>query len=524
MRRGLIVLILMVVAAVPVQAQDGRKDFDLLFGDKLKQVRATSSRADDVQLAAEITKAAGSEGLSDALVVLMCETSHQLASSTKEGMPVAINAMKVLAEEVPGKRADAQAAILLLLPRMIATSSGEAKTQAVEQLVTLSLAMGDDLVATGDHVKAIANYRRAVINATRFKSATLPDAKAKLALGTHRLKMSKKVVALEEKLLANAGDQETIDELVHLFLIEIEDVPRAMKYVTRSKDKSLKSIVTLAGQKPQGLSESQLVQLGNWFYQQGKSTTSRASPTKLSLLRRAEACFSHYLHRHEKRDLDRTRIALIYQDILRHVPTTRAIPDFIYPDDGWIEIKAMGEALSKLDQFLWPTVDGARVSPRFENQRLKIPVAPQGDYQLRVEAVRDSKVGGINVFLPLGGKCVAYQVDGWGGDKVGSALDNINRKNTTTSTYIKGKRLVTAKAHVIEVTVKLDAQEGTIHVDVDGKPMVRWTGDISGLQTWEGWRVKDTSALGIACAKGYMTLKSFKLKMISGKAIVHRGS
>lgn len=75
MHRGLIVLILMVVAAVPVQAQDGQKDFDLLFGDKLKQVRSTSSRADDFQLATEITKAAGSEGLSEELVVLMCETS-----------------------------------------------------------------------------------------------------------------------------------------------------------------------------------------------------------------------------------------------------------------------------------------------------------------------------------------------------------------------------------------------------------------------------------------------------------------
>jgi len=123
-------------------------------------------------------------------------------------------------------------------------------------------------------------------------------------------------------------------------------------------------------------------------------------------------------------------------------------------------------------------------------------------------------------FLPVGKTCVAVVVDGWDKANRGSGLATVDGKGFSNETYIKGNRLVTGKSHVFDATVKWSGQDGTIHVDLDGKPVIRWTGRVNRLGMFPVWAVNDRSKFHVGTYATVVRLDSFQLRMLSGKATV----
>jgi len=143
-------IILLAATSAQLRADDAQQLFDSLYAVRLQQVRKTIDRTDDIKLAEEWVRTAGGANVPSELLVLLCKSAHKLTSKTTGGLSVAISAMRLMADKVETKRGMARQAILKLLPRHIATSTGQAKTDAIERLVKLSITMGDEQSQAGE--------------------------------------------------------------------------------------------------------------------------------------------------------------------------------------------------------------------------------------------------------------------------------------------------------------------------------------------------------------------------------------
>ena len=84
-------------------ADDAQSVFDSLFGDRIRQVKATQGDTDNLALAKEMLTAL--ESVKDKkLTVLVCENVFALASPSIEGANLAVKAMQQLAAAVPDQQ------------------------------------------------------------------------------------------------------------------------------------------------------------------------------------------------------------------------------------------------------------------------------------------------------------------------------------------------------------------------------------------------------------------------------------
>lgn len=68
---------------------------DVLFGEKIKKVLATLTRADDVALASEMLEAIKGDTVTLAMQAALCEKASELAMRDTSGYSVALEAVKV---------------------------------------------------------------------------------------------------------------------------------------------------------------------------------------------------------------------------------------------------------------------------------------------------------------------------------------------------------------------------------------------------------------------------------------------
>ena len=85
----------MVVAMVGHAQQDqAATAFESLFGPKVRAVKKTATKQDDVELAVEMLAAARQSTEQKPLLVLFCDNAYDLGASSPNGYDHAVNAMK----------------------------------------------------------------------------------------------------------------------------------------------------------------------------------------------------------------------------------------------------------------------------------------------------------------------------------------------------------------------------------------------------------------------------------------------
>ena len=212
-----------------------------------------------------------------------------------------------------------------------------------------------------------------------------------------------------------------------------------------------------------------------------------------------------------------------YEKRLEQISETEATSEekAVPPAAGaWIDALAAVDVGKHRVHGNWTPRDGEfTLAARETGDRILIPFAPKGDYDLQVSFTRQQGVYLIGVVLPLESKQCLFAVSA--------------RTNTMTAVgELYGKPLGTDKSrvpfkitnkqrHELNISVRQTGTAVAITAVLDGQPHFRWEGPQSALSLPQNFTLPSSQSLGL-CTEGNSripTLISFhevKLKVVRG--------
>ena len=298
----------MILAAGRAGADEAADAFNSRYSEELKRVAATPAAADDVALAKQLLDAAKAAEKQPAFLALLCEKAFELGSKDPAGHPTALAAMELLAEKVPEKKADCLQKCAGFYQRQYTSARGEAKTKAGEPMVQALLAAAQAQVAKGDLDAATASLRQAVSVASAIGSVQKPVIQGQLADLAVRQQHARQIAALKARVEADAKDAASRQELVRLYVVELNNAAEAAKFVDETLDEATRRYVPAAAKPVADAPELACPELGKWY--QGLSDQASTPSAKEAMLRRAKAYYDRFLSVHTAEDLSRTAVAL----------------------------------------------------------------------------------------------------------------------------------------------------------------------------------------------------------------------
>jgi formylglycine-generating enzyme required for sulfatase activity len=300
--------VLLLVGPVPAFADEAADTFNKLYGEDLKRVAATPLPADDVALAKQMLEDAKKAADQPAFLVLLCEKAYELAAKGASGYATAIAAMDLLAEKVPKKKVECLENSAALYQKQYAAARGEAKAKAGEHAITALSALAEAQAAAGDADAAGLTLRQAITVATAIKSDTKAALQARIEKLAPRRKAEKQIEAIQAKLDADPKDEASREELVRLWLVEMDNPAEAAKFLDESLDDVTRKYVPAAAKPIEDAPEVACMELGDWY--KGLADQAATPPSKGIMLRRAQAYYERFLLLHPAADLARTAATL----------------------------------------------------------------------------------------------------------------------------------------------------------------------------------------------------------------------
>ena len=507
--RVLAALLLASVAPASIARADAAADvFADLFGEQRKQVRATASKSDDVELAGKMLETARTVQ-DDTLVVLLCDSAYELTSTTSKGYQTAADAMRLLAQRVPSQSQRCREELFSVLPRLYANSRDEQKADAGRALARMLEESADQKVDSGDLEGAIDLLERASTIATAVKADPFDEVKSRL----DRLAAKRRArIALERltgRLAADPADGEAGRQLVRLCMIDLDDPAEALSYANHV-DADMQQRITWASGDPGQLTAQQCESLADWYTQ---LTAEAGDVHRAAMLRRAIAYYQRYLERHPEQDLARTRAEVILgrlKDRLAKLePPIIDLLELVDPERD----AAIGQ---------WSWVDGKLQCQPIKDGHLLLPVVVEGSYEFYLQFCRVAGNDTINPLIPVGGCKCAVVLGGW--DNKISGLSDINGKPAIENeTAVRTFRMRNGLMYSVLISVDLKGDRAQIVAVVNNKPLIRWQGTPSAL----GFRPTRNRAHLRARTPGMPTLGAWmskanfhvaKLKVLDGKA------
>ncbi|MEX2214371.1 MAG: hypothetical protein WD768_09605 [Phycisphaeraceae bacterium] len=293
-----VLALVMIVLARPAlalseEALAAAKQFDSLFGESIKQVTNTVDPADDIALAKKLVEAAASVSDKPDLLAVMLEKAYDLCAKDPSGTATAIQAMEVMADRLPEKRASANQRIIILLTRDYSRARTAADQQTNGQaLIDRMSESAEAHFNANDYLTAVADYRKALPIAVRIKSPSDAIIRSRIETIGHRQRTESQISSLQARILENRNDVAGATELVTLLTIEMDRPAATVSYIDILTDEDLKKHVTLASKSADELTDADFLYLGTWYEGQAKKASSVA---KRRTLERAASYLKSFL-------------------------------------------------------------------------------------------------------------------------------------------------------------------------------------------------------------------------------------
>jgi len=299
------------LAIATVQADDAQSVFNTLFGDQIRQVKATPNHEDNLALATEMLTAL--ESVDDKkLTVLICENVFALASPSPKGTKLAANAMRQLAAAVPDQLLPALQRIADLHKSAYFRARGSARATLGPIYAQAMASLGDAQFDAGQWEDAIASYRRATAPALKLETSRHADLISRISSTTTRIQLEKKIAKLQATLDANPNNQATAKTLALIHLTQMNDLSAASTAALQTGDAKLINRIKLASLASADLTESQSLDLGDWFRSLAATANTRS---KTKLLARAYHHYQHFLENHKDKGLARTKAEITSRSV-----------------------------------------------------------------------------------------------------------------------------------------------------------------------------------------------------------------
>ena len=507
LKRILACLVFLAFATPATAQEDARKLFDEVFGPEVKRVTSTREIDDDIALADKIVRAANISKAQKDLLVVMCEAAYVLGSKHPTGYDTAIEAMQLLADNVPDKATEAIDNMVTLRERAYARARGIEREEAGRKLLSFYLTLGDSRVAAGDIDGALVIFRKARTLAIKSQSRQAQQIIQRFDFWNEFRAVAAKAEQLEAKLKANPKDTASAVDWVNIQMIVMNNPAAAAKYVASTGDDALNEIVTLAARDGRGADPLELLNLAEWY-------RKRSDQTKRALaghaLKRASTYYTQFLKVYTKKDLSLTKARLALKSVddalqktpIIEIPGPKQPNNVVPPTPSTVVV----DALKAIDidkhaaKGKWLRNENKVFINPGKLDRVTIPIVPEGDYSFQVNFTLTSATGSVGVILPLRDTSVGLLVNAF--DGTASALTSVkgHRAPDNNSKFAQLQKFRSG-TYVLNVDVTYDEDEVQIKSKIHGKDNVNWKGLEAELDSWEELALHHEKALGLVASE-----------------------
>ena len=511
--------------AVPLRAaatDEATEALNALYGADLARVRGTGDTRDDAELAARLLAAAKRASDQSAFVTVVCEKACDLALGHPTGYPTALKAMDFLAQTVPERGAACAARTLGIRQKQFDTSRGDARPPAAETLIDALVTAADAKIEAGAPAEAATLLVRARNVARAVSSARLAELETRAQTLTQRMATDRRISDLKALLEKSPGNVAAREELVRLYLVDLDDPAEAAKHLAGAKDKALLKYVPAAAKGVEAPPALACLELGEWYRDLATKAPAHA---RAAMYAGAKAYLERFLKIHTPKDLNRTRATLALEKIEQAVAKLAAARTAAAPSrpstsgkGTWINLLALVDpAKDKVEGSWQRTPGGLAAVQRVRQSRITIPVAPEGSYELQLRFARTEGNDAIATVLPVGSSKVILFLCTYAGKAHG--LSSIRRAHAVNNeTTVSPGTIENGRDHYLQVRVDLEDEKARIRVGLNGRSIIDWEGEQSDLSARGGWDVPQAGCLGVGANGAIITWRSARLKMLSGEA------
>lgn len=533
-RIAIVLTCLIAFPAWQARADEADDVFEKLYGLRVRSAKSSRDKADDKALAEELITAARASTSAPKLMTLMCQAAYDLASTHPSGYATAVRAMRMLAAHVPEQRAAADQKTIDLLQRWYLRSRGDEKARVGGDLLDVLVDVAESQAAADKRDDAIATYRRAIGVARTIRSDQLDQITAALDTAIRLQRLDKQILRLKTTLEADPDDAASAEQLVRLYLVELDNPGGAKLFVKAVKDEALRKHATLAAGPLSAINEADALSLGEWY--RGVSQTVRGD-ARGAMLNRARAYFEHYLVLHTQRDAQHVAATLRLKEMTDAMAALGVRP---YPLPAGAT-QATGQTATSqpvgakvdlikatIDRYKatgkqpfgeggWRINNGVlRSTQMAPSARIELAYEPKGDYRLDLRFTRTKGTLTLMLLLPVGAGHVGVNLAGPTGN---CGLEMVNGKSITdpaNPTATKALEIQNGKEYAASAEVRLSGDKADIRVNVEGKPVIRWSGNQRDLAQYSGWQTPNTKAISVGAKHSLYQFSQITLQRLGG--------
>jgi hypothetical protein len=516
-------LLLGPAAACADEAEDAAQAFESLFGNDIRNARATPDARDDVELAGRILNAARKAQAQAAFVALLCEKAYELSGTTPAGYATAAAALELLAQTAADRAAWCAERLLEVRQKQFDAARGDEKKAAGEALLACLLPAAEAKEKSGALPEAAALCRRMQVVAAAIDSPCRAEIDARADALALKMKVARQIADVTAMLARDPRNVGAREGLVRLYLVDLDDPAGAARHLAGVADETLLKYVPAAAKGIEAAPEVACTELADWY--RGLAETALPA-AKAAMYARAKAYLARFLEIHPAQDLDRTRatlaLAKIDEAAAKLATPARPTPKPPAPREKpapaiqhWIDLLPLVDAARDCHEGSCEHKDGGLWVFSKANGRLTVPVVANGSYEARFAWKRTWGPGQVTLTLPAGSGDFTLVLGGVAG--VFSGLERINgRGGSKNETTIRPSKFDNDRVYRVTAQVKLTGDRAEIAVQLDDQPFMSWNGPQSALSA--GYAVAERGCFGLGLWGAGVQFSEARIKMLSGEA------
>jgi len=496
--------VLVALTFLPLLRADEAEDaFNRLYGSDYDKALRTR----DTAFAAKLVEAAKTKGTEPGLVAILCDKAYELGAKAPGGYSAAAQAVELLADKVPERRADCLDRIAALRQREYDAAKKPDKAKVGEELFEALLAAADAKAEAHATADALGLCRRALLLLPAVGQERKPEVQGRMERLTARQKAEKQVADLKAKLEANPEDVAARNDLVRLCLVEMDDPAQAAKVLNDSCDESMRKYIPAVAKGVDDAPELACVELGNWYLGLADKATVAG---KGAMMARAYAYYDRFLWLHKAEDGARSEALMArkkVEEALAKLGVARA--DVPGP---WVDLLKLADPSKHAIEGKWEFKGGGlsitRVWPL--SGRFVFPCVPEGSYEVMfVMMCVDGQGGGM--ILPVGDTGVFFHFMTGGGRFDGAKPGQLAAQQLTPGELVNGKD------STLDIRVIQKKDQAEITVNLDDKPYLYWQGPQSDLSVPDRAKWLRPLRVSLDACGSTVIFKSVKIRTLSGK-------
>jgi len=504
-------MVVLCVGAFATAQDKADEIFQSIYGPQYQQAMSSASSEDNQALAEQLIEAAGQADQAPELIELFCDKAYALTQRDAGSLPLAIEAMRLLAERVPARQMHAEQQILQLLLRQVRTTRGAERTEVANQLIDQLMAQAQAQIASQQFDQAERLYRRALGAASSMAPDRREQVRQALDAVRRRQQIQSRIKKYQSRLKADNSNTAVAEALIDIYLLELDQPEEANKYSFLLSDPTQRQMVALAARQPDALSPEQSVQLGEWYYQKAQQAPSDTAGLPL---RRASMYLQQYLDSSPSDVLSRQKAALLLQQVQAALekastPATAGGSSFVDllravdlekvpPKGGQWQMRG-GQLTAVPDgDDDWEEVD-----------RLAIPVSLDGNYELKFSFERVEGDGKLTLSVPVAKTWIAVVFE--------DTKKPMRLPSKGEGALSEVLEMVNGRTYTCRIRVEQTGQSAQIQVDMGQKTVMRWNGPIESINIWHFWKPYMAQAVGLSIYESQFKIKELKGRMMTGR-------